>query len=354
MATSIVPVTSSLLGAIKNLALQPLVPGSVLLFLAYAPTDVVQRVLSSPAIQRLLGSTDARLPLRILLALGSIRVVNGFLSRWALNNWSVSAQRGWDWNGELAVVTGGSSGIGRAIVLGLVAKGVQVVVLDVQALPADMAKVSAIKHWECDMTSAEAVREAADDIRMKLGHPTIVINNAGIAHSSTILESSDAYLQKIMGVNLRALWSTAREFVPNMVLKNKGHVVTIASMASFVTIPTSVHYSATKAGALAFNEGLKCELKHFHKAPGVLTTVVHPMWVATDMTAPYADRIVKGQGPMMSPQDVADAVLKQIYSRKGGHVFVPGNVWWISIIRGLPSWMQEYMRDISAKRTLAQ
>lgn len=347
---SVVPLTSGLIRAVTNLTLQPAIPASALAFLAYAPADVVQRVFNPQTLQRLFGTTDVKSPLRIILALGIARVLNRFLSRWALNNWTLSAQSGWQWQGELAVVTGGCSGVGRAIVLGLVEKGVEVAILDVQELPADMAKIRTIKHWMCDITSAEAIKEAADDIRLTLGHPTIVVNNAGIAQSHSIIETPDAFLRNIMGVNLMALWATAREFLPNMILKNKGHVVTVASMASYVALPSAIDYSATKAGALAFNEGLKSEIKHIYKSPGVMTTVVHPMWVATNMTAKYADRIEKSQGPMMSAQAVADSVLKQIYSRKGGHVFVPDRTSWISAIRGLPSWMQEMMRDVPGAR----
>jgi short-subunit dehydrogenase len=347
--------TDGLLGGIKNLALQPAVPASALLFLAYAPHNVVHRVLDPQVLQRILGTTDVRSPLRILLALGVARTLNRFLNRWALNNWSLSAQSGWKWEGELAVVTGGCNGIGRAIVLGLAAKGVKVAVLDVQELPSDMAQIKAIKHWHCDVSSAESVKVAADDIRLTLGHPSIVINNAGIGEFHSILDTSDEFLRKIVGVNLTSLWTTTREFLPNMILKNKGHIVTMASMASYiVALPVAMDYAATKAGVLAFTEGLRSEIKHYYKAPGVLATAVHPMWVHTDMTAQYNDRIVKAQGePMMKPQDVADAVLKQIQSRNGGHLIVPDKVSWLSAIRGFPSWMQEVIRDSEGRKAAA-
>ncbi|KFH44384.1 Short-chain dehydrogenase/reductase family 16C member-like protein [Hapsidospora chrysogenum ATCC 11550] len=344
--------TDGLLGSIKNVALQPAVPAFALLFLAYAPQDVVHRVLDPQVLQRILGGMDVRTPLRILLALGVVRTLNRFLDRWALNNWALSAQSGWNLEGELAVVTGGCKGIGRAIVLGLAAKGVKVAVLDVQELPSDMAQVKAIKHWHCDVSSAESVKAAADDIRQTLGHPSIVINNAGIGNFRSILDTSDEFMRKIVGVNVVSLWTTTREFLPNMILKNKGHIITMASMASYiVALPVAVDYAATKAGALAFTDGLRAEIKHYYKAPGVVATTVHPMWVHTDMTAEYKDHIVKAQGePMLKPQDVADAVLKQIQSCKGGHLIVPEKASWLSAIRGFPSWMQEIIRDSEGRK----
>jgi short-subunit dehydrogenase len=83
---------------------------------------------------------------------------------------------------------------------------------------------------------------------------------------------SDAMLDKTFQVNTVAHSYLTREFLPHMVKQNHGHVVTIASMASFAAIANNVAYSCTKASALAFNEGLAQELKHRYNAPKVRTT----------------------------------------------------------------------------------
>ena len=347
------PLLSGSVRAVKDFALQPLVPASVLAFIAYGPHDAVQRFLDHGLVQRVLGKRDVRRSLRILLALGVARVLNRWLSKRAVNNDSLSAVPGWTWQSEIAVVTGGCSGIGRGIVLGLVEKGIEVIILDVQDLPTDMKHNGSIKYYKCDITSADAVREAADHIRLTIGHPSILVNNAGIANSQSILDTPDDYLQKIVGVNMMSHWSTVREFMPNMILKNKGHIVTIASIASYVALPTSAHYSATKAGALAFHECLRAEVQHLHKAPGVLTTVVHPSWVATNMTSKWGKRITDSHGPMMAPTQVSDRVVKQLLSAKGDHIFVPDHASWLSTLRGWPSWMQQGLRNVVAKGSAA-
>lgn len=338
---------------VQNLALQPIVPASILAFIAYGPQHLVQKFLNHPALRRILGNRDIKSPLRILLALGVARLLNKWMSKRAVNNWSLSPGSGWQWQSEIAVVTGGCAGIGRGIVLGLVEKGVEVVILDVQDLPADMEKSGLIKYYKCDVTSADAVRKAADHIRLSIGHPSILINNAGLAHSHSILDTPDEYLQKIIGVNLLSHWTTTKEFLPNMILKDKGHIVTIASIASYVALPTAVHYSASKAGALAFHEGLKAEVLYLHKAPGVLTSVVHPSWVATDLTAKYGKQITASHGPMMLPEVVAKRVVDQLMSAKGAQIFVPDNTSWLSTVRGWPSWMQNGGMSLVAKRTAA-
>jgi all-trans-retinol dehydrogenase (NAD+) len=112
----------------------------------------------------------------------------------------------------------------------------------------------------------------ASEIRKAYGDPTVLINNAGIINPFTILDSSEEGFRKVFEVNTIAHFLMVREFLPAMVKKNHGHVVTIASMASFITIPQSVDYACTKASALAFHEGLSLELKWRYKAPDVRTT----------------------------------------------------------------------------------
>lgn len=117
--------------------------------------------------------------------------------------------------------------------------------------------VADVKFYRCDITSALAIQEAADWIRSDLGAPSILVNNAGIASAHTILDTSDEWLHKIFDVNLLSNFTTVKAFLPDMVVKNKGHVVTVASAASFVTVAGLVDYCSTKAGVFAFHEGMK-------------------------------------------------------------------------------------------------
>lgn len=184
-----------------------------------------------------------------------------------------------------------------------------------------------------------------------MGHPFILINNAGIGNRSSILDLTPEKAATLIGVNLIALWYTVKAFLPNMILENKGHIVTVASMSSFISLPTAVDYSASKAGAFAFHEGLACEIRHLHKAPGVLTTVAHPMWVDTNMTKDRQEAIERSSGnKMVKPEDVAQVVTDQISSCRGAQLIIPPRVTWLSAAKGLPNWLQELIRDSIAKR----
>jgi NAD(P)-dependent dehydrogenase (short-subunit alcohol dehydrogenase family) len=98
------------------------------------------------------------------------------------------------------------------------------------------------------------------------------VNNAGIGSGATILEGSEAFIRKTFEVNTMSHFWMVREFLPAMIKVNHGHVVTIASMASFILHAGNTDYAGSKASALAFHEGLSVELRSRYKAPNVRTT----------------------------------------------------------------------------------
>jgi len=245
----------------------------------------------------------------------------------------------------VAVVTGGCSGIGAVVVRGLMRNGVKVAVLDIQPLPKSLQDYANVEFFECDITKAAAVKETADAVRSKWGPPSILVNNAGIGNASNIVDLSDEFLHKIFGVNLLSHFTLVKEFMPDMIKKNKGHIVSVASLASFVALAGIADYAATKAGVLAFHETLNQEIKHRHKTPGILTTIVHPNWVSTPLVAEYEDRIRKSQGPLLKADDVGGAIVNQIVKCRGGQLIIPRAASRVSGIRGWPNWAQELLRD---------
>jgi all-trans-retinol dehydrogenase (NAD+) len=202
-----------------------------------------------------------------------------------------------------------------------------------------------VHYFSCDITSPNAVKEAAGVIRGFLGSPTILINNAGIAYAHTILETSPNELRKIFDVNLISQFYTIQAFLPEMIKQKKGHIISIASMASFVTPPELVDYCTTKAGVLALHEGLNQELKHRYDAPEIKTTVVHPTYVNTKLVNPYIDSLKKSKALIIEPETVANAVVKQILSGKSGQICLPQWLGAATLARGFPWWLQEVVRD---------
>lgn len=131
---------------------------------------------------------------------------------------------------------------------------------------------SNVYFFEVDVTSSSNIGTVAGKIREAHGDATILVNNAGIGKGSTILDVSEEQVRRTFDVNTISHFNIVKEFVPSMVRKNHGHIVTIASMASFTSVGFMVDYSCSKASALAFHEGLAQELKHWYGAPKVRTT----------------------------------------------------------------------------------
>ncbi|KAI5797928.1 hypothetical protein DFH27DRAFT_624949 [Peziza echinospora] len=291
--------------------------------------------------------------LRYLLYLGVFERVNAYLSRGAINNWT--EDDGWDWEREVVVVTGGSSGIGRAVVEGVSrrllegkggeegkegkGKGGRVVVLDV--LPMEGAVPPNVHYIPCDLTSTTSLSLAASQLRAHphLGHPTVLINNAGVCRGKTILDSTENDLKLVFGVNTLSHWFTVKEFLPNMIKTGHGHVVTVASVGAYVQAPRMVDYNASKAAAVSFHEGLAAELRFTYKAPKVRTTLVTQGYVQTPLFEGYRNDS-KFLLPALHVDTLAEEIVAQVFSGKGGHIVLPRAYNLITSVRGWFSWMQ--------------
>jgi len=182
-----------------------------------------------------------------------------------------------------------------------------------------------------------------------MGSPSILINNAGIGNASPILELPFENLQRLFQINILSHFSTVKEFLPDMLARKKGHIMSVASLASFVSLAGAVDYSCTKSGLLAFHEGLGQELKHRYKCPEIKTSIIHPGWARTAITEHPA--IMAGlkstKAKLLEPEDVANAMVKQIIAAKSGQVVLGPSI--SPKLRAFPSWIQELIRDSQAK-----
>lgn len=316
------------------------------------PSPQMDQVFQHPYIQRFVTKRGATVFCCVTAAFLLTRRLNRVFNAFALNNWSFTARGTWDWPTEVAVVTGGCGGIGKELVSGLRKKAVKVAVLDLLPPPSEFEEDDSVLYVKTDLTSPAAIDEAARKIRATFGHPSIVINNAGIASPHSILDTPPGFLPKIFGVNSIALWLTTQAFLPDMIEKNKGHILNTGSITAYMALPSMVDYCASKAAALTFHEGLNCELKTKYGANGVITTLIQPTWVRTPMSPSNADEIERKQGRMLRPEEVAEASLDHIWSRKGGQVVLPGRMSFFSGLQGWPNWGQELLRDAMGRASL--
>lgn len=269
----------------------------------------------------------------VTLGLPILNLLNKILNSWSLNNWRLTADDRWKREREVAVVTGGCGGIGKDLVLGLIRRGVKVAIFDVQPLLEDLQADANVLYLRTDITLETSIAESAAVLRKTFGDPTILINNAGIATPHTILDTLAGFLNRIFAVNAIALWLMTKEFLPSMIREDKGHIANISSVTAYMALPSMVDYCASKAASLTFHEGLNCELETKYKASGVVTTIVQPGWVRTPMSPSNADEIEKAQGKMLSPREVAERTLRQIYSGRGGQIVLPEKLWFFSSLK---------------------
>ncbi|KAJ5287058.1 NAD(P)-binding protein [Penicillium angulare] len=284
-----------------------------------------------------------------LCFVGLISRTNSYLSQRALNRLYGSTT--WNRSEEIIVVTGGSSGIGAAIVKELATRGTKVIIFDINE-PQEQLR-SNIFFYKVDLASYEEIKEIVAQVRSDHGDPTVLINNAGVEFNKPILSLPETQLRKTFEVNIISNFLLVQEVLPAMVSRNHGHVVTVASLASFTTNASNVDYACTKSAALAFHEGLSQELRHVYNAPGVHTTIVHPAWVRTPMIKKMvASGVFDGQ--IIEPKDVAEVTVDQLMLDSGAQLFVPSSHWMVSMVRGFPSWLQESIRNqLSIKRLKA-
>ncbi|KAI9724612.1 MAG: hypothetical protein M1828_003635 [Chrysothrix sp. TS-e1954] len=277
--------------------------------------------------------------LKWLSILGSLRVLNNWLSRRAINNGVADT---YDWTKEIVLITGGSDGIGKSIALMLASRDIRVVVLDIQPLTYDPPPT--LTFHTCDITSTPSITSVASDITSTLGAPTVLINNAGVCRGKPLLSNTDTDLELTFAVNTLSHYKLARAFLPAMIASNHGMVVTMASSASWVTAPRMTEYAASKAAALAFHEGIAAELVATYHAPRVRTVVVNQGYTRTSLFQGFgADQ--PWLVPPLHVDTVAQAVVEQVLSGTSGQIILPGTFKLLAAhFRSLPDWYTHAVR----------
>ncbi|KAK5115228.1 hypothetical protein LTR62_001428 [Meristemomyces frigidus] len=335
---------------ILNTALNPVVTVPAYLLITQAPANIRDPILShlrqylSPSVLAIAMTT-----LKYTSLLGLYRQATAFLSDWAQNNYRLSSERHrYDWPKEIAVVTGGTGGFGSLICKALASKGLIVLCVDITpSMPEAMANNPRIKYEKCDITNPDAVKELGSRVQKTYGHPSILVNNAGIGLNHTILAATPTELRKIYDINLLSHYYLLQQFLPSMISDKKGHVVSMASMASFVTQAGMSSYCGTKAALLCLHEALLQETRVLHDAPEVKFSIVHPTFADTPLYRQFKNEIDAGGPVVLRPEVVSEAVVRQILACKSGQVVLGGGMGWLSGLRGWPQWVQQGFMHVS-------
>ena len=180
-------------------------------------------------------------------------------------------------NSKVALVTGGSRGIGRAIVERFRQEGARVITCGRGNRPDDLN--TEIEWQRADVSSIDDVQALAAFIAQTFDRLDILVNNAGIQIEKTVLESSDEDWDQLMGVNAKGVFLCCRELIPTMIRGGGGSIINIGSISGNHADPSMALYNGSKA----FVHGLTRSIAVDHGVDGIRCNAVCPGWIMTEM-----------------------------------------------------------------------
>lgn len=219
--------------------------------------------------------------------------------------------------GKVALVTGASRGIGRAIALKLASEGAKVAI----NFAGNTAKAEEVKTdiesnggeallVQADVSSAEAVEEMINKVTEKFGKIDILVNNAGITRDGLLMRMKDSDFDDVINTNLKGVYNCTKIVSKLMIKQRSGRIVNMASIVALTGNAGQTNYAAAKAGIIGFSKSAAKELA----ARGITVNVVAPGFIDTDMTAVIPEKNKETMlkeiplGRIGTPEDIANAV----------------------------------------------
>lgn len=222
-----------------------------------------------------------------------------------------------DFKGQVAIVTGGGRGIGRAIAEGLAKRGVNLAIADInpdeaiesaEAFTALGVKAIGIK---LDVSKSEEVKKVFEDIRSEFNRIDILVNNAGITKDSLLLRMKEEDWDSVVDINLKSVFLCSKEAIKEMSQRRYGRIVNITSVAAFMGNPGQANYSASKAGIVGLTKTIAKE----YASRGITVNAVAPGFIKTAMTDVLSESVKEEMkkliplGRFGTVEDVANAVI---------------------------------------------
>ncbi|UCG71203.1 MAG: 3-oxoacyl-ACP reductase FabG [Thermoplasmata archaeon] len=219
---------------------------------------------------------------------------------------------------KVALVTGSSRGIGKAVAIALAKEKAKVVVNYVKNKEKAEEVVSQIRDEggeammiEADVSDSKEVERMRDRVHKEMGEVNILVNNAGIHQHLKSWELSNEDWNTVLGVNLTGVFNCAKTFAQNMMTKKWGRIVNISSVIAYIGTDHEVHYAASKGGVVSATKSLAMELAPYN----IRVNAVSPGYIETDMTkfssaeekGYYLEKIPLGR--LGAPSEIADTVI---------------------------------------------
>lgn len=220
-------------------------------------------------------------------------------------------------NGKIALVTGASRGIGKAIALTLAGAGADIAGVDVNLDELKMAMDELAKttgkralSLYADVGDYGSVETAVNDAVKSLGRVNILVNNAGITKDNLLLRMNNDEWDKVIRINLTGTFNCTKAVIRGMVKNRSGRIISIASIVAEMGNAGQSNYAASKAGIIGFTKTIAREYAN----RGITANAIAPGFIETDMTRALSEDVRNGlitQIPMSrlgTPEDVANAV----------------------------------------------
>jgi len=228
--------------------------------------------------------------------------------------------------GEIALVTGASRGIGASIAAVLAAAGASVIGTATSQGGADGISAALGDKGRgivLNVADQESVQAAVKDVQANEGSPSILVNNAGITRDNLLMRMKQDEWDDVVATNLTGLFAMSKACLRGMMKAKKGRIISIASVVAVMGNPGQANYAATKAGMVGFSKSLAREIG----SRGITVNVVAPGFIDTDMTKnlPEENRAAMlGQVPLGhlgAGDDIANAVL---FLASAGGAYITG------------------------------
>ena len=218
---------------------------------------------------------------------------------------------------RVALVTGGSRGIGRAVAFELAAHGVTVAV-NYSARPDAADEVVSVigdkggtaAAFRADVSKSDDVTRLFSEVEATFGRPDILVNNAGITADDLLLRLSEGAWDRVMNVNLKSAYLCSKAALRGMLRARWGRIVSVSSVAGVYGNPGQTNYAASKAGLIGFSKSLAKEVG----SRGITVNVVAPGFIETDLTDVLDESVGSlieansSLGRLGQPEEIASAV----------------------------------------------
>jgi 3-oxoacyl-[acyl-carrier protein] reductase len=188
-----------------------------------------------------------------------------------------------EFQNKVAIVTGGSRGIGRAIVQALAREGAKVAFTYAQnkTLADEVANGDTVLGFQTNVTDFNQAKDFVKQVKEKWGAVDLLINNAGITRDKLAAMMSETDWDDVLNTNLKGVFNITKPVIGLMIRQKRGAILNITSISGIIGMPGQINYSSSKAGVIGFTKALAKELAKIH----VTVNALAPGFVETDMTA---------------------------------------------------------------------